>query len=429
MSTAIVPLSKPAPVVLASDAFMPVFTIESALQRRDQMVSFVKQIMHEGVDYGKIPGSDKDVLLKPGAEKLSSFFGFSPSFDLVERIEDWTGENHGGEPFFYYLYKCRLVKNERIIGEGDGSCNSWESKYRYRWMNEETIPESVNKAKLLKRGGKQTLAEFTFSVDKAETGGQYGKPPEYWQRFQEAIANGTARKGTKKTKAGKTFDTWELDIDATQYRVPNPDVADIVNTCQKMAQKRSLIAAVLIGVNASDYFTQDMDDFVPEQQTRSSAAEEEPTQEQHQQNNLEQQKALADRRIAEEKEKAEHRAKLAANAAQKAAAEKELPEALALIYRRMTGFTETVKVFEDFKASIAELTGNEVDYYRIIGEAGMKHGNDLAGKKAGDIKAAVRNLYEFCVKVCEPPAVDTETRNAIINEAQLPDALSMRGTG
>jgi hypothetical protein len=44
-------------------------------------------------------------------------------------------------------------------------------------------------------------------------------------------------------------------------RIINPDIADQVNTLQKMAQKRALIAATLIGVNASEYFTQDLDDL------------------------------------------------------------------------------------------------------------------------------------------------------------------------
>jgi hypothetical protein len=35
-----------------------------------------------------------------------------------------------------------------------------------------------------------------------------------------------------------------------------------VNTILKMAQKRALIAATLIATGASDYFTQDMEDFI-----------------------------------------------------------------------------------------------------------------------------------------------------------------------
>ena len=47
------------------------------------------------------------------------------------------------------------------------------------------------------------------------------------------------------------------------YRIPNPDGADVVNTIQKMAQKRALVAATLIATSASEFFTQDVEDADP----------------------------------------------------------------------------------------------------------------------------------------------------------------------
>jgi hypothetical protein len=54
--------------------------------------------------------------------------------------------------------------------------------------------------------------------------------------------------------------TWEIDVDTALYRIPNPDGADVVNTIQKMAQKRALVAATLIATSASEFFTQDVED-------------------------------------------------------------------------------------------------------------------------------------------------------------------------
>ncbi|MFB2835053.1 hypothetical protein [Floridanema evergladense] len=42
---------------------------------------------------------------------------------------------------------------------------------------------------------------------------------------------------------------------------PNPRIYDAVNTICKMAQKRSLVAAVLIATGASEFFTQDLEDI------------------------------------------------------------------------------------------------------------------------------------------------------------------------
>ena len=45
----------------------------------------------------------------------------------------------------------------------------------------------------------------------------------------------------------------------SKYRSLNP--YDVKNTLEKMAEKRSLVAAVLIGTAASDIFTQDIEDL------------------------------------------------------------------------------------------------------------------------------------------------------------------------
>ena len=45
-----------------------------------------------------------------------------------------------------------------------------------------------------------------------------------------------------------------------EKKYANKSPYDLVNTIKKMAQKRALVAAVLIATNASDQFTQDMED-------------------------------------------------------------------------------------------------------------------------------------------------------------------------
>ena len=108
----------------------------------------------------------------------------------------------------------------------------------------------------------RTLCEFDFAVERGETTGTYGKPAEHWQKFREAIAGGTARQVEKTTRRGQSM-AWEIDVEPVLYRVPNPDIADVVNTIQKMAQKRALVAATLIATSASEFFTQDVEDADP----------------------------------------------------------------------------------------------------------------------------------------------------------------------
>ena len=207
--------------------FMPAMSIESAVERYNAVTEFVSRVLRKEIDYGVIPGTEKRTLLKPGAEKLTTFFGLSTRFELLERIEDWTGEGHGGEPFFYYLYRCRLFRGDVLIAEGDASCNSREAKYR--WREAQRACPACGVAAIIK--------------GREEYGGG-------WVCFK------------KKGGCGAKYPDGDQAIESQQVgRVFNPDIADQVNTIQKMAQKRSLVGAVLLAVNASEFFTQDVEDM------------------------------------------------------------------------------------------------------------------------------------------------------------------------
>jgi hypothetical protein len=234
----------------------PERAIQDSRQRKDIVKSMIDQsILRPNYDFGVIPGSNKPSLLKPGAERLCSAFGFDPRFETITSIERWDGD----EPLFFYRINCRLIHIETglEVATGIGSCNSFESKYRWRWASEDSVAPHLEKSKLATRNA--TFTEFQFSVERAETTGKYAKSDEYWQRFKDEIAAGTARAGMRQTKNGQS-PTWE--IGGLEYRVPNDDIFSLVNTIDKMAQKRALIAATLIGANASEFFTQDIEDMV-----------------------------------------------------------------------------------------------------------------------------------------------------------------------
>lgn len=182
---------------------MPALTIGDAVDRYNIVVEFTKAIMKPGQDYGVIPGTDKPTLLKPGAEKLCSLFGLAPDFVIVESIVDFD------KGLFYYHYKCRLSRDGFPVGEGEGSANSMEKKYRYR-----NIPE--------------------------------------WKATDEEKER-AIRIETRKSKKGNDYKVVVLE---------NEEPFDLINTLQKMAQKRALVAATLIAANASEFFTQDVEDMV-----------------------------------------------------------------------------------------------------------------------------------------------------------------------
>jgi len=233
----------------------PVMSVAQAVQRYNQTIALVSKLLKEGVDYGVIPGTQAKTLLKPGAEKLTTFFGLRPVFKLVDRIEDWD------KGLFAYTYACELWHGDNMVVSSEASANSFEKRYHWRWVSEAELPPQYSDP--ASRDGlvsvEDTISEFQFAVKQRETGGKYGKPEEYWDRFQEAIDNKTAVVGQRKTRKGDMLPTWE--IRGITYRIPNEEAPSLINTLQKMAQKRALVGSTLIAVNASEMFTQDLEDL------------------------------------------------------------------------------------------------------------------------------------------------------------------------
>lgn len=206
---------------------MPEMNVETAVERFGQLGQFVKTIMRPDTDFGVIPGTTKPTLLKPGAEKLCTFFGLTKEEIILDKEMDWTGKDHGGEPFFYFHYQIRLSRQGRLVAEADGSANSWESKHRYR-QGEYKCPKC----------GKETIRR-----GKTDKGGGY----YCWSKLGGC---------------GSQYKAGDASIENQDVgKKKNPDPADLVNTIQKIAYKRALVAVTLVAVNASEYFTQDIDDL------------------------------------------------------------------------------------------------------------------------------------------------------------------------
>jgi len=202
------------------------------LAERDR---FYKNVLHPGVHYGVIPGTQKPSLWKPGAEALLSAMALhAETGNEQPPIADVTGNDHNGEPFIQYIRWCRIYRQtgpqmqDRIeIAKLTGSCNSWEPKYRYR--DEQRSCPSCGGAFIIK--GKQ----------------EYGGG---WICFK------------KKGGCGAKFanDDPAIQGQATG-KILNENVLELQNTILKMADKRALIAATLVATGCSDIFTQDVEDM------------------------------------------------------------------------------------------------------------------------------------------------------------------------
>lgn len=185
------------------------FQMDEIVEAMKELDRFKSSVMRDGVDYGTIPGVPKPSLFKPGAERLMHAFGFGSTVELIRFTEDWEG------PLFSYTYRAGVGPMMdgvlAPIAWCEGSANNREIKYRYR-----------------------ALPDFKATDE------------------QKA----TAVKSEERTaKNGKSY---------MMLTVENENPADLINTLQKMAQKRAIVGAVLLATGTSDFFTQDVEDSPPD---------------------------------------------------------------------------------------------------------------------------------------------------------------------
>lgn len=175
--------------------------IQTTMKKISQLQVVVQSTLKEDHDYGIIPGTMKPTLLKPGAEKILMMFGLTSEYVFLNSTEDYE------RGFFAYTVKCILTKNSQKITEGVGQCNTYEGKYRWRWVTEKNLPDSVDPSTLQSR----------------TKNGQYGEYKE--------------------------------------YKTENDDPYTLANTVLKMAKKRAQVDAVLTVASLSEVFTQDLEDM------------------------------------------------------------------------------------------------------------------------------------------------------------------------
>lgn len=180
----------------------------------------MRAVMKENTHYGKIPGTPKPSLWKPGAEVLCATFRIAPRYEVEELST---------EDVVRYRVICRGVHQTSgiVMGEGLGEASSGEEKYKWRKAScRREFDESPTDRKRTK---------FGYSRD---NGGEYA---------------------------------------INQIRTES---ADLANTILKMAAKRAQVAMALNVTAASDIFAQDIEDLPPElQEEFGSAREQAPARE------------------------------------------------------------------------------------------------------------------------------------------------------
>lgn len=169
----------------------------------------MRAVMKDGTHYGKIPGTPKPSLWKPGAEVLCATFRISPTY----RVEDLSDSD-------CVRYRVCCIGTHQttgvVLGEGLGEASTNEEKYKWR----------------------------------AAKGHEFADTAEDRRRVKYAQGQNGA---------------YEIE----QVRT---EPADQANTVLKMACKRAQVAMTLNVTAASDIFSQDLEDLEGDELRRQQAA-------------------------------------------------------------------------------------------------------------------------------------------------------------
>lgn len=95
-----------------------------------QCERLVREVLREGVHYGRVPGVRDPFLWEPGADNIMA--AFNCYADPVILSETLTPE------LISYAVKSNLIERRsgRVVATGVGSSSTWEVKHKYRWVEE-----------------------------------------------------------------------------------------------------------------------------------------------------------------------------------------------------------------------------------------------------------------------------------------------------
>jgi len=177
----------------------PIIPVAAIKARVVAIHDLVESVMQENVHYGKIPGTAKKSLWKPGAEQICAMLRIGVRYE-VEELER-------GEVAHYRVRCIGFNTAGQMLGEGLAEASTGEEKYRWR-----------------------------TAICQEE----WDDTPETHRRTKY-----------KRGQQGSHYKQLQIKTDA----------ADTANTILKMAAKRAHVAMTLTVAGCSDFFSQDLEDL------------------------------------------------------------------------------------------------------------------------------------------------------------------------
>lgn len=199
----------------------PMVKSQDLIGYQTEVIEYIKSTLHEGVDYGPIPGTNSDVkvLKKPGAELLCKSAYLIPEFEIMSKEIDhdrrvtWEKVKYGkvtsGDALglYNYVIKCKLFTPQgNKAGEGIGSCSTMESKYITRPRDSENTVLKMAKKRAFVDATLTAFSlsgRFTQDVEDAEVSSGDSKPAASNRQERAGVRSDTPASATVGNTPGK----------------------------------------------------------------------------------------------------------------------------------------------------------------------------------------------------------------------------------
>lgn len=199
----------------------PAVSAAEAIAARQELEALITQALVSGIDYGVVPGTKgKPTLLKPGAEKVCTWFNLAPEYVVLESERDHDREVawqktkwSNGKPYtqtglsaglYSAVIKCTLVHRGtgQIAATGVGSCSTMETKYVDRPRDCENV--------IYKMAQKRALVAATLN---------FAALSDRFTQDMEDLADKTAPKDVKvKPRSELDIVVEHFDLDAAELK-------------------------------------------------------------------------------------------------------------------------------------------------------------------------------------------------------------------
>lgn len=190
--------------------------IQAIKQEIAMLQSMVRSSLQRGIDYGRVPGTPADSLWEPGAAMIIAAFNCYIGERRILNMRDDSER-------ISVCVEVPIVSraSQQVMATGIGAASTLETKHKYRWLNALEIKH-------------------------------LGFDDETLTTFKTKMRDGQ-----------------------TEYRVPNPEHGELLNTIIKMASKRAEVdgAEALPGVSSA--LRQMFSQAIPQRQSNGGKAHKE----------------------------------------------------------------------------------------------------------------------------------------------------------